>query len=204
MVRMPRPKLNLIKVLPYVLIIGGLIGVYCAFTLSQDKIKLVQHPAAQLDCSLNPVIACGSVIKSDQGHTFGFPNPFLGLAAYAAVLTIGVALTAGAKFKRWFWLVIEGGLLFAIGFLAWLFFQSLYRIHALCPYCLGIDAVTIPMFWYVTLYNIDQKNIRLTKGRARGVYKWVRQHHLDLLILIFLLIIAWIFKHFWYYYGRNF
>lgn len=192
------------KALPWILLIGGIIAVYCAFILSQDKIKLIQDPNTHLSCSLNPVIACGNVIKSKQGHAFGFPNPFLGLAGYAAVLTVGLAMLAGAKFKRWFWLLIEVGLLLATIFLGWLLFQSLYSIHALCPYCLTVDAVTLPMIWYVTLYNIDQKNIRLPKGRAQKAYGWVRRHHLDLLVLAYILIIAWILQHFWYYYGRYF
>lgn len=191
-------------VLPYLLVVGGGIATVCAFILSQDKLQLAQNPSAHLSCSLNPVIACGDVIKSAQGHAFGFPNPFLGLAAYAAVTTIGVTMLAGGKFKRWFWLLTEVGMIFAMCFLGWLLFQSMYGIHALCPYCLVVDAVTIPMFWYVTLFNIDQKHIRLPKGRTQKTYAWVRRHHLDLLILSYLLIIAWIIKHFWYYYGRNF
>lgn len=192
------------KALPWIMVVAGIVGIYCAFVLSQDKLRLIENPNLRLDCSLNPVVACGSVIKSAQGHAFGFPNPFLGLAGYAAVLTIGVAILAGAKFKRWFWLAIEAGLVLAFAFLAWLLLQSLYDIHALCPYCLGVDAVTIPLLWYVTLYNIDQKNIRLPKGRAQKVYGWIRRHHVDLLVLFFFLIIVWILHHFWYYYGRYF
>jgi len=194
---------SLTKTLPYMLMVGGVVGLACAFILSQDKLKLVQDPGASLGCSLNPVIACGNVIKSTQGHAFGFPNPFLGLAGYAAVATIGVAMTAGAVFKRWFWLLVEGGLLLATIFLGWLLFQSMYSIHALCPYCLAVDAVTLPMVWYVTLYNFDQGYLRLPEGKLRNTYGWVRRHHLDLLVLSYLLIIAWILKHFWYYYGKH-
>ncbi len=201
---MSTKNLTLKKALPWIMVIAGIVGIYCAFVLSQDKLRLIENPSLHLDCSLNPVVACGNVIKSAQGHAFGFPNPFLGLAGYAAVLTIGVAILAGAKFKRWFWLAVEAGLLLATAFLAWLLFQSLYSIHALCPYCLAVDAVTIPLLWYVTLYNFDQKNIRLPAGKAQKIYGWVRRHHLDLLVLFFVLIIAWILKHFWYYYGRYF
>lgn len=192
------------KTLPYILIIGGVIALYCSFVLSQDKIELLENPSVHLSCSINPVVACGNVIKSTQAHAFGFPNPFLGLAGYAAVTTIGVAMLAGARFKRWFWLLVEVGLLFAIAFLGWLIFQSLYTIHGLCPYCLAVDTVTIPMLWYVTLYNVDQKNIRLPKGKATRAYAWIRKHHLDAVVLIYILIFAWILHHFWYYYGRNF
>jgi hypothetical protein len=64
--------------------------------------------------------------------------------------------------------------------------------------------VTITAFWYVTLYNHDQKYIRLPKGKLQSAHDWVRRHHLDILILWFLIIAGLILKHFWYYYGRYF
>lgn len=201
---MSSKNLTLQKVLPWILLIAGVIGVFCAFTLSQDEIQLIKDPGTHLSCSLDPVVACGNVIGSHQAHTLGVPNPSIGLAAYATVATIGVAILAGAKFKRWFWLLIQTGLVFAVGYLYWLLYQSVYRIHNLCPYCLVIDLATVTSFWYVTLYNIDQKNIRLPKGRAQTVYGWIRRHHLDILILWFVVIAALVLKHFWYYYGRYF
>jgi uncharacterized membrane protein len=188
--------------LPYIFIIFGLMGVYCAFVLSQDKIKLLQNPNTHLSCSLDPVLACGNVISSAQGHAFGFPNPFLGLAGFAAVVTIGFAMLAGARFKRWFWLAIEAGLVFALGFIHWLFYQSVYVIHNLCMYCMAVWIVVITSFWYATLYNIDSKNIVLP-ARLRKPYAFVRRHHFDILILWFLIIAGLILKHFWYYYGRK-
>lgn len=196
--------LTLKIVLPYLLIICGLIGVYCSFVLSQDKILLLEHPNTHLGCSLDPIIACGNVISSKQGHAFGFPNPFLGLAGFAAVTTVGVTMLAGAKFKRWFWLLMNAGTLFALGFVHWLYFQSVYKIGSLCIYCMTVWVVTITSFWYITLFNIDSKNIVLPKWIPSGVYPWVRKHHLDLLILWLLLIAASILKHFWYFYGKKF
>lgn len=192
------------KSLMWIFIIGGLIGVYCAFTLSNDKILLLEHPKAVLNCSLDPIIACGNVVSSKQGHAFGFPNPFLGLAGFAAVATIGVTMLAGAKFKRWLWLLINAGLLFALAFVHWLFYQSVYRIGALCIYCMIVWVVTITSFWYATLYNIDNKHIVLPKKLPKGIYPWIRKHHLDLLILWLLIIFLLILKHFWYYYGTKF
>lgn len=201
---MTKIKLSLTKSLPYILTIAGMIGTYCSFVLSQDKVRLLENPSTNLSCSLDPILACGNVIASNQAHAFGFPNPFLGLAGFAAVATIGITLLAGATFKRWFWLAINGGLLFAIGFVHWLFVQSVYSIKNLCIYCMVVWAVTITSFWYVTLYNIDSKNIILPKGKAERVYGWVRKHHLDILVLWFLVIAGLILNHFWYYYGRNF
>jgi uncharacterized membrane protein len=195
---------SLKKALPIILIICGLIGLYCAFVLSQDKIRLIENPNTHLGCSLDPIISCGNVITSKQGHAFGFPNPFLGLAGFAAVTTIGAVLLAGAKLKRWFWLALEAGMLFALGFIHWLFYQSVYSIGALCLYCMAVWTITITSFWYTTLFNIDAGNIRWPKSKFPRVYAWVRRHHLDLLILWLLVIAGLILKHFWYYYGKKF
>jgi len=192
------------KALPYILIIAGIIGYTMAFIIMFEKVQLADNPGYVPSCNLNPVISCGSVMKSDQATAFGFPNPFIGLGAFPVLTVIGLAILAGATFKRWFWLGLNAGLLFGLGFVHWLFFESVYRIGALCPYCIGVWIVTITSFWYVTLYNIDQKNIKLPAGKTQKVYAWIRKHHLDLLVLWFLIIFALILKHFWYYYGRNF
>lgn len=191
------------KALPYILLIGGIIGYACAFIIMFDKLKILDNPHYIPSCNLNPVISCGSIMQSKQATAFGFPNPFIGLGAFPVLAVIGGAIFAGAKFKRWFWLGLNAGLVFAIGFVHWLFFQSVYNIHALCPYCMAVWVICITTFWYVTLYNIDQKYIKLHKGRTQHAYAWVRRHHLDLLVLWLLIILGLILKHFWYYYGRN-
>ena len=192
------------KTLPYILLIGGIIGYICALVIMFDKVKILQNPHYIPSCSLNPVISCGSVMQSKQASVFGIPNPFLGLGGFPMVGVIGAAMLAGARFKRWFWLGLETGLALGLAFAYWLLAESIYRIHALCPYCLATDVVMIIVFWYVTLYCVDQKHIRLPKGTAQKAYGWVRRHHLDILVFWFLIIIALILKHFWYYYGQHF
>ena len=197
-------NLTLEKALPYILLIAGLIGYASAFVIMFDKVQILKNPAYIPSCNLNPIISCGSVMQSKQATAFGFPNPFIGLGAFPVVAVIGGAMLAGAKFKRWFWLSFNAGLLFALGFIHWLFFESVYRIHALCPWCMAVWVVSITGFWYVTLYNIDQKRLRLPKGRAQLVYGWIRRHHLDILVSWFIIIAVLILKHFWYYYGKGF
>jgi uncharacterized membrane protein len=111
-----------------------------------------------------------------------------------------MAIWAGARFRRWFWLGLWAGTIFGIGFVHWLFFETVYRIHALCPYCMVVWVVTITTFWYVTLYNIQAGHLKLNKK----VGGFLVRHHLDILVLWFLIIAALILKHFWYYYGHYF
>lgn len=130
---MARRKLTLEKALPYILIVAGIIGLLAAFTLTLDKMRTLESAGYRPGCDLNPILSCGSVMKSAQGSAFGFPNPWLGLPGFAVLVTIGMSLLAGAKFKRWFWLGLQTGLVLGVGFVHWLIYESIYTIHSLCP-----------------------------------------------------------------------
>jgi uncharacterized membrane protein len=197
-----KKTITLQKALPWILVICGVIGLACALIILYDKIELLKNPAFKPGCDLNPVISCGSVMESKQANAFGFPNPFIGIIGFSVVITTGMAILAGAtKLKRWYWLGLQAGTIFGVGFIHWLFFQSVYRIHALCPYCMVVWIMTITLFWYVTLYNIQTGVIKL-KGTAKKIGFWARRHHLDILLFWLLAIAAFILKHFWYYYSQ--
>lgn len=192
-----------IKTLPYILIVCGLVGFIASAILTYDHNQIALNPHYVPSCNINPVVACGSVLRSKQTDVFHLPNPYIGLAVFPMVITTGVALLAGAKFKRWYWLALEAGTIFGIGFVHWLFFETVYRIHALCPYCMATWVITITSFWYLTLYNIQTGNIVIPK-KLKPFINFLIRHHIDVLILWFLIIGALILKHFWYYYGKDF
>jgi hypothetical protein len=59
---------------------------------------------------------------------------------------------------------------------------------------------TIPMFWYVTLYNFREGH--LSAGRQwQGAINFAQRHHLDILIVWLLIIVLLILKRFWYYWS---
>lgn len=200
---MASKKLSLKSTLPYILILASVIGILASAILIYDQVQIWRSPNFSAPCNLNPVLSCGSVINSKEGHVFGIPAPFLGLIMFPALATIGIVLSSGAKLKRWMWLglqvAVSGGVLFAL----WLFWVSLFKIHALCPYCLVTDVAVYSMAWYVTLYNIEQGYI-LTSKRFQSINKISRKYHLAILISLFFLIAVFILHHFWYYYGRSF
>lgn len=202
---MSRGKLTLQTSLPYILVLAGIIGYIASYALMFDKLQILKNPHYIPSCNLNPIVSCGVVLSSAQATTFGISNDLIGLGVFPILTTVGVAMLAGAKFKRWYWLGLEAGAIFGVLFVHYLFFQSVYRIHDLCPFCISMWIATITTFWYVSLYNIDNKHIMLpAKGKSRQVYDFIRRHHLDLLILWFVIIAGLILKHFWYYYGHYF
>ena len=181
-----------------VLVVAGLIGLFASFILQTEKIHLLKNPDAQLSCNINPIISCGSVIQSKQAEAFGFANPIIGLVGFAVVITIGMAMLAGAKFKRWFWLGLEAGTVFGIAFVHWLFYQAVYNIEALCPYCMVVWAVMIVLFVYVTFYNLTIGNIAAPKKidstiKILDKYKWA------IAIFWVMAIAGAILNQFWFY-----
>jgi uncharacterized membrane protein len=165
-----------------------------------EKFDLLQNPNYHPVCDLNPVISCGSVMESKQAAAFGFMNTYIGLIGFPVVLTIGMAMVAGARFKRWFWLGLQLGLSLGMVFAYWLLYESVYHIGALCPYCLSVDLVLTITFWYTSLYNL-REHIRWPSGQK--FTDFISRHHLDILILWFLIVIVLVLKHFWYYYGQH-
>ena len=201
--KLPAKNSNLDRVMPWLLLIGGTIGLICAFIIMYEKIQLFQNSSYVPSCDLNPVVSCGSVMASDQASAFGFPNPLIGLIAFPVLIALGVVLLSGGTIKRWLWWGVLGGTIFGLGFVHWLFFQSVYRINALCPYCMVVWATTITLFWYCLLYNLQLSRAKLSAGSQR-IADFLRRHHLDVLVFWLLVIAFFIVKHFWYYFGRAF
>lgn len=196
------PLSKLGKVLPWLLVIGGIIGIFASVMITIEKFDLASNPHYQPVCDLNPIISCGSVMASKQAHAFGFMNTYVGIVGFPILVTVGMAIFAGARFKRWFWQGMQVGLTFGIFFAYWLLFESVFRIRALCPYCLSVDVALTVVFWYVTLYNFYNGHLTLpTSLKTTG--RFVRRHHADILVAWFLIVIAVILHHFWYYFGQH-
>ncbi|TWX37304.1 vitamin K epoxide reductase family protein [Frigoribacterium sp. ACAM 257] len=148
------------------LVIAGLVGLLGSFALTVDKFRLLENPTASLGCDVNPFVGCSPVIDSWQASLFGFPNPILGLIGFAAPVAVGVALLAGARFARWFWVALTTGTFLAWVFITWLFTQTVFVIGALCPWCMLVWSVTIPLFWILLVWGLA-RGVTVPHGRVQ-------------------------------------
>lgn len=190
--------INLAKILPYILIVGGIIGLIASFVITIEKLHILQNPAYHPSCSINPIVSCSPIMESKQASAFGFPNPLIGLVGFGLVINVGVSMLAGGKFKNWYWKLFNLGTLFGVLFVFWLVFQALFEIKALCIYCIIVWIVTIPIFIYITLYNLQQNHIHLPSKFEKVKQFFIRQH-LNILFLCYLAIALMIIVQFWYY-----
>ena len=198
MVKPAKTKLDSYQKFALTLIGLSSVGLAASFILMLEKIQILKNPAAQLSCNINPIVSCNNVITSKQAEAFGFANPIIGLVSFAVIITIGMGMLAGAKYKRWFWLGLQSGTIFGALFITWLFYEAVYQIKALCPYCIVVWAMVIPLFVYVTRYNIQEGNIKLSKP-LQGVSKWFCENAWFIVALWYLVIFTAILMQFWYY-----
>lgn len=195
-----RTRLSIQSILPYILIIAGIIGCLASFVLTYDKIHVLQDPSYSPGCNINPILSCGSVMKTEQASLLGVPNTVFGLIAFSMLFTFGLLLASGAKVKRWVWLGAQLAALVGVVFMHYLFFQGVFRINAICPWCFVVWMITIPVFWYITQYNLEEKNISLGI-KLQPVTAFVRKHHGDILLVWYLVIFGILLQHFWYYWS---
>lgn len=132
-----------------------------------EKLQVLMDPNHITACDLNPWVSCGSVMKTPQSSVFGFPNMFIGIVAFAVIITTAMAIFAGAKFASWYWIALQTGVTLGFVFIVWLWFQALYVIHILCPFCMVVWACMIPLFIFVTIRNIAHGVIPAPAGLAK-------------------------------------
>ncbi len=164
------------RIFPFFLIVAGAIGFWASWELTVAKIQTLQDPGSSLGCDFSILVQCGANLGSWQGSVFGFPNPLLGLGGFVAPIAVGVAMLAGAKFARWFWISFNIGIVGALAFVCWLIYQSIFNLGTLCPWCMVVWSVTIPLFWSVTLRNLATGTIPLSRGAKKffaKAYGWV-------------------------------
>lgn len=176
-------------------LIAGIVGLAAALTLTIEKIELLINPAYVPSCSINPVLSCGSVMITHQASVFGFPNPLIGIGSFSVVVVTGVLAVAKVRLPRWYWIGLTIGSALGVVFVHWLIFQSLYRIGALCPYCMVVWSVTIPLF--VVAASIALRGEAATSGVGRLLYQW----RWSLVALWFTSLLLMILVRFWNYWS---
>ena len=179
------------------LVVCGALGLLAAWVITLDKFELLKNPNFVPGCSLNPIISCGNIMKSAQASAFGFPNPMIGLVAYPVVMCVGMGVLAGARYRPWFWLGLQAGSLFGVGFVTWLQYESLYSIGSLCLWCSLAWVVTIATFWYTLVHNIKHRVIPV----PQGVRTVVLEFHWAVPVLWYGVIIMLILTRWWSYWS---
>lgn len=179
------------------MLVFGAIGLLMTLALSIERYIQLTQPDAVLACNFNVLFNCGVVMQTWQARVFGFPNSFIGLMAYPVVITVAVAVLAGAKFPAWFWRWATVGYGLGAIFAYWLFFQSVYVIQVLCPLCLVVTVSTTILFAVLMYYNLRENVFNLPKAWHKRVLVWQQNGYDKLAVAAWLaLLVLLVFMQF--------
>lgn len=180
----------------WVLIAGG-VGLIASLTLTVEKLRLLTDSSYAPSCNINPVLSCGSVMATPEASVLGFPNSLIGIASFTVVLVTGVLVVAKVVLPQWYWIGMAVGTLVGTVFVHWLIYQSLYRIGALCPYCMVVWALTISLL--VVVASVAWHPVPHGQGNtaARALYQW----RWSLAVLWFTAVVLLIVTRFWSYWS---
>ena len=178
-----------------IMLVFGMVGLAASFVLSVEEIHLLKNPDATLSCSINLVLNCATVMQTWQSTAFGFPNMFIGLMGFPIVIMIAILGLNRVAFPRWFAIGMELGIIFWTGFAYWLFFNSVYDIQVLCPWCLVVTFTMTMLLAASTFYTIRKNSFglndatiaKLTRFIDRGYYQLVVASWIVLMIVLVIL-----------------
>lgn len=178
------------RVLFSIMLAAGLLALWAAFTLTVNKFEVLQNPDVVLACTINLVLDCSTVMSTWQSQVFGFPNMIIGLMAFSVVVTVALAGLSGVKFPRWWLIAANVGFLLGVIFSYWLFFQSVYVIAVLCPWCLLVTLATTLIFSTMTHYNLKHNTFKFKNKVNDSIQRFLTAGYHQMIVLAWLALMA--------------
>ena len=179
------------------MLIGSMLSLLAAFTLSVEAVELAKNPDAKLSCGINVILNCTNVNSHPTANLFGFPNSFIGLMLEPVVIAIAVAGLTGMRFPRPLMLAAQVGYTLGLVFALSLFYISFVIFQTLCPWCILITLTTILVWFAITRYNIREDNLYLPRYIQKRLHVWVKRDYDKFIMfgLIAALIVAIVIKY---------
>jgi uncharacterized membrane protein len=157
----------------WAMLVSSTLSLIASLVLSYDAVKLAGAPTSKLSCDINAIVSCGKVAKSWQSSLLGFPNSFIGLMLEPVVMTVAIAGLSLVAFPRKFMRVAHVGYGLGLLFAFWLLSQSLFVIHALCPWCLLVTISTVTVFSTITRVSIFENIWNLRDDRHQALINFL-------------------------------
>lgn len=169
-----------------VMLAFGVVGLIASFILSVEEIHLLKNPDSILSCSFNLVLNCATVMKTWQASVFGFPNMLIGLMGFPMVILIALLGLSKVEFPRWFLIGTQIGYVFWTLFAYWLFFNSVYGIQVLCPWCLAVTFSMTMLTATITHYNLRENTFNLKPSLNKKVQEFLFKDYDKLAVAIWI------------------
>ncbi|MBN9215892.1 MAG: Vitamin K epoxide reductase [Microbacterium sp. SCN 70-200] len=138
-------------------IVAGVAGWIVSFLLYEEYIGQLTGAQPLISCSISPIVTCGPNLLSPGGNLLGFSNSIIGIVLFLGPIYAGVAaLAASHGLAPWFWRVYALFVLGAFAFVHFLAYRSVFEYGSLCPWCMVIWLVTIPLFFTIAGWTLRE------------------------------------------------
>ncbi len=159
-----------------VMLFFSAIALLTSLILSAETLALARAPKKLLSCDFNSVVSCSRVSQAWQAEIvkFGelsFPNAFFGIAAESVFVTLAVIGMIRVRVPKWFAICTWLGGLCALSYAYWLFSQSMFVIHALCPWCIVLMFSTTVQFMSLTHASVSSQNLLIQR------FNWIEKYY---------------------------
>lgn len=172
------------------MLVFGIIGLIASFTLAVEEFYLIKNPEASLSCSFNLVLNCATVMKTWQASVFGFPNMYIGLMGFPMVIMIALLGLSKVKFPRWFLVGAQIGYVFWTLFAYWLFFNSVYVIQVLCPWCLLVTFSMTILAATITRHNLRENVFGFKKDTQNKIMAFLDKDYDKFAVAVWVFILV--------------
>ena len=159
-----------------IMLVASAAALGASFVLAADTLQLARHPENALGCDVNSVVSCSAVAQSWQAEIIkigglSYPNAFFGIAAESVFVTIAVIGMVKVVVPRWFAICTWLGGLAALAYAYWLFSQSMFVIHALCPWCMVLMFSTTIQFMALSHATVAVQQLPAKATGLRTYYR---------------------------------
>lgn len=153
------------------------VGLLASWQLTVDKLHLLADPAFTPACSLSALVNCRSVMQSSHSTLFGIPNSLIGIAAFACLIAVSLAILARARMQVWYMWGLLAGTVAGVVFIHWLAFQTAFEIGALCLYCVAVWIATLTALGALASACLSHVLPEVPPGKVTSIlsftYEWM-------------------------------
>ena len=172
-----RPSTRLAVFWIIVAVLGGVVS----FLLYLEYIGQLRGTDPLISCAISPIVTCGPNLLSPGGNLLGFSNSIIGVVLFCGPLYAAMSsFAAPGGLRAWYWRVYFAFVAGAFLFVHFLAYRSVFEYGSLCPWCMVVWLVTIPLFWF-TLGWMLREGLLGAGGRRFG--EWLSSWALLVTIL---------------------
>lgn len=127
-----------------------------SFLLYREYVGQLSDAPPMLSCNISPFITCGPNLLAPAGNLLGFTNAILGMTLFLGPIFASVgALASPGGMRAWYWRVFAVFVLGGYVLVHVFAYRSIFEFGSLCPWCLIVWLMTIPLFWSVAGWTLS-------------------------------------------------